>query len=301
MNRIRNKKFLSLVNLLKNSTNTKKDYLEQIQFKDNYTFKIPYRKNNNRVLLDLFKDQHIQKHSYIEKIREFPKKPRSNKKSFRKTERIEKSNILYLDNLTKNKDLKLIYSVKKGDYFSDIFFKSIDPLYDTLYYYEKKEYIKKFKLKIIDIFNKQLFYKKYDYSTKDFKKSDLDHYFTSNLPITLGMLKVYADVLSVNLIYKNTNNTNQYLNRFDPNRATVLIYESNDKIYSVKSSTTYVRGIILKNFIKFDQKPIKEILQKMKINELHNIARMLNLSTKKKGKVGKINKKKDDLIEEILI
>ena len=300
MNRIRNNKFISLVSLLKNSNNPKKDYLDQIQFIDNYTLKIPYRKSNNRVLLNLFKDQPSDKTQYIEKVKQTNNKPIAIKNSFTKTAKLEKTNIIYLDNIIKNKDLKLIYSIKKGDYFSDIFFKSIDPLYDTLYYDEKKEYLKKVKLKIIDIFNKQQFYKKYDYSTKDFKKSDLDHYFTSNLPVTLGMLKVYADVLSVNLVYKNSSNTNQYLNRFDLNRATVLIYESTEKIFSVKGNTNYLRGTIFKNFLKFHQKPIKEILIKMKINELHNVARMLNLSTKKKGKVGRINKKKDDLIKEIL-
>ena len=300
MNRIRNNKFISLVSLLKNNNNPKKDYLDQIQFIDNYTLKIPYRKSNNRVLLNLFKDQPSDKTQYIEKVKQSNNKPIAIKNNFTKTAKLEKTNIIYLDNIIKNKDLKLIYSIKKGDYFSDIFFKSIDPLYDTLYYNEKKEYLKKVKLKIIDIFNKQQFYKKYDYSTKDFKKSDLDHYFTSNLPVTLGMLKVYADVLSVNLVYKNSSNTNQYLNRFDLNRATVLIYESTEKIFSVKGNTNYLRGTIFKNFLKFHQKPIKEILVKMKINELHNVARMLNLSTKKKGKVGRINKKKDDLIKEIL-
>ena len=110
------------------------------------------------------------------------------------------------------------------------------------------------------------------------------------------MLKVYADVLSVNLVYKNNENVNQYLNNFKKTRATVLLYESNDKIYSIKCKENFIRGSMLENFLKSNKKPIKEILNKMKIHEIHNIARMFDISTKKQGKNGKINKLKSDLI-----
>ena len=311
MNRIRNKKFFNIVEILKKTNNNRQNYLKSIQLLENYSLIFPSKKFYNRSLLNLFNED--------DKINRLANKTNRNDLTSNKHHKKEfnnisndidnitnnttnKVNITYLNQL-KNTDssIKLIYSLKKRDYFSDIFFKSIDPLYATLDYNEKKEYIKNKKLKIIDIFNKQAFYKKYDYSTKDFKKSDLDHYFTSNLPITLNMTKVYCDVFSVNFVYKNTLNTNRFMNRFNKNRATFILYEAYDKVYGIKNKDSYIRGSLLENFLKFNKKPIKEILEKMKISEIQNVAKMLNITTKKQGKVSKINKVKSDLINEILI
>ena len=327
MNRIRNKKFLSIVENLKHTTNPKADYIDIIQLKNNYLLSFPFKNRYNKSLLNIFNEtgkinrtsnsvyNYDKKKSFDNSSNNHIKNSFDNgsnnhiKNSFDNEiqknnigKYSDKLNIIYLNQLKKTiPSINLIFSIKKGDYYSDIFFKSIDNLYDTLDYSEKREYIKNMKLKIIDVFNKQGFYKKFNYSTKDFKKSDLDHYFTSNLPISLGMLKVYSDVFSVNLVYKNTNNTNTYMTSFDKNRATLIIYDSNDRVYGIKNKTDYFRGNSLKNFLKYDKIPIKEILEKMKIGEIQNIARMLNISTKKQGKVSKINKVKIDLINEILI
>ena len=92
---------------------------------------------------------------------------------------------------------------------------------------------------IIGEWKKQKFYKEYDYSSRDFKKIDLDHYFTSNLSITLNMLKVYSDVLQINLIYKDPENEVQFMNYFKKNRVTVIIYEGNEKIYTIKKKQDF--------------------------------------------------------------
>ena len=339
MNLIRNKKFLSMVENLKFTTHNKKEYIDSIQFEDNYTISVACNKQPIKNLLNLFNK--IESIKRLEKSENYntgygrngndrngydrnvydrngndrsgydragydntKKIIRKKNTSFFDPNDIETKSlkINYLNLLIKSvKDLDIIHSNKTGDYYSDIFFKSIDNLYSTLDNGEKIEYIKNIKLKTVDIFNKQGFYKKYNYSLKDFKKSQLDLTFTMNESIMVGMLKVYADVFSINLIYKNENNTNQYMNNFNKNRVTVILYESTDKIFSIKKKGRFVRGIELENFLHFEKKPIKEIMEKMKTPDLHNIARMFAISTKTMGKDRKINKIKANLIKEILL
>jgi len=318
MKRIKNRKFLSLVDKLNRNTNSKENMLSKFQQEKNYIIVFPVKSKYNKSLLNLFNSLKGIQRNYKEfkyTDRSYNTKLNDNIELNKQKDKISiksKSNSLqaisntaiqisYLKSLVNTlTNIDIICSLKKGDFYSDIYFKSIDPLYNTLDYYEKKKYIKDVKLKSIDIFNKQQFYKKYNYSTKDFKKSNLDHIFTGNLPITLGMLKVYSDILSINLIYKNITNSSQYMNGFNKNRVTIIIYEANDKIYTLRRKGTFLRGLELKNFLKFEHKPIKEILEKMKINEVQNTARMLNISTKKPGRVNKINKTKDEVIREIL-
>ena len=301
MNRIRNKKFLNIVSDLENTQHIENYILDKCQLVENYKLIYPIYKRYNLGLASLFKDfGRINKYSQFENREKLNKKPDDLKEKmvFNNKKPI---NVAYFEKLKNLKsDIEVVYADKRYDYYSDIFFKAIDPLYSLLDFNEKREYLKNVKLKVIDIFNKQKFYKEYDYSSRDFKKIDLDHYFTSNLSITLNMLKVYSDVLQINLIYKDSENEVQFMNYFKKNRVTVIIYEGNEKIYTIKKKQDFVRGSDLEKFLKYDKIPIKEILAKMKMPELHNIAKMRDIRIKKMGKVNKINKVKQDLINEIL-
>ena len=68
------------------------------------------------------------------------------------------------------------------------------------------ECLKNIKTEVISKFQKEDFYKDFDYSTKDFKKSSLDDTFCLNKNITLSMLKVYSDVLNINCVHIYDNN-----------------------------------------------------------------------------------------------
>ena len=51
------------------------------------------------------------------------------------------------------------------------------------------------KIKCIDIFNKQQYYKKYSYSSKDFKKSDLENVFSMNFLASIGSVSPFVGLL----------------------------------------------------------------------------------------------------------
>ena len=157
------------------------------------------------------------------------------------------------------------------------------------------------KLRCIDIFNKQQYYKKYSYSSKDFKKSDLENTFSMNLSITLPMIKVYANIFGFNIIYKDIDSKYQYLTRFVKENCTVLMVEDNNNIYTLyDKSQMFVRGITLSNILEINKKLDDKNLSKSKLNEIQNIAKMKNIDVKKAGKTGKINKTKQELIDEII-
>ena len=183
--------------------------------------------------------------------------------------------------------------------------KSIDPIFRSL---SDKKYIenllKHLKIKLIDIFNKQEFYQKYEFSTKDFKKSELEETFMTNLPITLYMLKIFANIFDTNLIYKNLNqdkSTYQYLNNFISNRVTVILFDYDNKIFSiVPKNGNYIRGEDLAKYLGYKNSFTEPDLLKCNLDKIQNLSKMKNICIKKQGKTGKINKKKEDLIKEIL-
>jgi hypothetical protein len=92
-----------------------------------------------------------------------------------------------------------------------------------------------------------------------------------------------------------------YLNTYIDNRATVYILEDSDKLYSIKSKqANYILGIEAKPYIHFQIVREKTSLEKKLLEEIQNIENAIGISIKKEGKSGLINKKKEEIIDEIV-
>lgn len=313
MQRINNYKFKSLVSQLKNKQiGGLSNKLNSIQ--PNAVFSI-IANNNTGYKMDLLK-----LYNSIDKIKQHRHQSYDKKTDTIDSRNKQKTNITKPTTSLSNKvsiksvnnllDISPDYSllsVKKdsrNDCYSNVFFKNIDPIYRTSRDNRfNTDYLKKQKIKIIDIFNKQEFYKKFAYSSKDFKKSDLENSFTMNYNINLNMIKVYCNIFRINFIYKNVDdNTFTYMTKFEPNNASFMLIEEHNNLHTVyNKATTYIRGIELSSILNYKKTFDKKTLEKMKLDELQNIAKMKNKDIKKQGKVSKINKTKDELISEICI
>lgn len=198
-----------------------------------------------------------------------------------------------------NEDISIIENDIKDDYLSNIYFSSLSNSFYIQSNSDKTETLKQMKLDLITIFNKENYYKKYDYTLKHFKKIEADRIFAGNLPITIQMLKIYGDIMNVNVVYMENYNP-LYITKYNPNNATCIIQKCNNKIYSLKHKTRFIRGDHFKSFLKIDNIYSTDALNKMKLTELQNIAYMKNLNIKQEGRVGKVNIKKDTLINNIV-
>ncbi len=208
---------------------------------------------------------------------------------------------IYLDNLSNDKNVILIgYLKSKIDVLSYLCFECLS---DEIYIMQTKDKINKIKeckLDCISIFNIENLFKTCNFTSKECKKSDLDDVFTNNKPINISMLKVIGAVLNINIIYIK-NNEKDFLNILKENRATLLIIEHNDMLYTVKKKSGFLRANEIEKYgITIKRTFSKESLEKMKLEEIQNIANSLNIDIKKEGKTGKINKKKEELIENII-
>lgn len=192
-----------------------------------------------------------------------------------------------------NKDILDVYLIT--------FLDTISTYYSGLPINDKRELLKSIKIDTITTFNKEELYKKVIYSSKDFTKSDIEDAFMTNKPISIKMLKVLADTIDCNFIYIH-DEIRQFITPFISNRATVILYEQEDKVYGFKNkdhTRIFIRGNEVFDIVKIEGTYNDTILGKMKLEELHNLAMMYNIETKKQGKVGKINIKKEELIEKI--
>jgi hypothetical protein len=293
----KNDKIQSRLEKIQTNTTLSLDYEYEkysLQLSKLYNANIKDHKQSNQ--------KHLNVHTY-EKVQH---------KSYPKPDRLEIHNkFTYLKNIYSiNKILERhinlgVFLHKKVNYidnYSLSLFKTLDSKIrnssDRVY---NKLYLKNMKLRCIDIFNKQQYYKKYSYSSKDFKKSDLENTFSMNLSITLPMIKVYANIFGFNIIYKDIDSKYQYLTRFVKENCTVLMVEDNNNIYTLyDKSQMFVRGITLSNILEINKKLDDKNLSKSKLNEIQNIAKMKNIDVKKAGKTGKINKTKQELIDEII-
>lgn len=209
----------------------------------------------------------------------------------------------YLKELTKKEPTLNILSINRtGDYLSTILLSALSPLFYNLPDNDKVDELKSTKLELITIFNKENYYRNYDYSTKHFKKIEADDILSNNLPITVNMLKIYGDILSLNIVYIFDNKT-EFITKFNKSRATVIISETKSKVYTVShsSSDKFLRGSDCEKILNVNTRFSKCTLESKKLDELQNIAKMLNLDIKKQGKTGRVNIKKEELIEMIAV
>ncbi len=208
---------------------------------------------------------------------------------------------IYLDNLSNDKNIILISYLKtKIDVLSYLCFECLS---DEIYIMQTKDKIntiKEYKLDCISIFNIENLFKTCNFTSKECKKSDLDDVFTNNKAINKSMLKVIGAVLNINIIYLK-NDEKEFLNVLKDNRATILIIEHNEMLFTVKKKSGFIRGNELEKYgVIIKRTYSKESLEKMKLEDIQNIANSLNIDIKKDGKTGKINKKKEELIENII-
>lgn len=209
----------------------------------------------------------------------------------------------HLKELTKKDPTLNILSINRtGDYLSTILLSALSPLFYNLPDNDKVDELKSTKLELITIFNKENYYRNYDYSTKHFKKIEADDILSNNLPITVNMLKIYGDILSLNIVYISDNKT-EFITKFNKSRATVIISETKSKVYTVTHSSPnkFLRGSDCEKILNVNTRFSKCTLESKKLDELQNIAKMLNLDIKKPGKTGRVNIKKEELIEMIAV
>lgn len=199
--------------------------------------------------------------------------------------------------------LNILSINKTGDYLSTIFVSALSSLFYNLPESYKIDELKSLKLEMITIFNRENYYRNYDYSTKHFKKIEADDILSNNLPITINMLKIYGDILSVNIVYICDLFRVMFITKFNKSRATVVISETKTKVYTItySSDNKFLRGCDCVKILKINTRFSKCTLESKKLDELQNIAKMLNLDIKKQGKTGRVNIKKEELIEMIAV
>lgn len=208
-------------------------------------------------------------------------------------------NIDILDKFTNKNNKYYIKSiVKKDDFLSICVFTAVSNIFNISPDTYKKQLLKDVKTDIIAKFNKEDYYKNYDYSIKHFKKSDAEEIFINNRPITLNMLKIYGDILDINIVYID-NKVINYITKFNKLSATIVIEDHINRVHLLCSKDKYIRGLECVDILNINKTFTTDSLSKLSLDNLQNIAKMKNLNIKKAGKTGKINIKKPELIELI--
>jgi len=213
----------------------------------------------------------------------------------------DKCTCMYLNKLVeKYNKLNILAQKKTGDYLSKILFSSLSQIFYSMTEYEQNDELKTIKLNMITKFNRDNYYRNYDYSTKHFKKIIADDTFSNNKIITVNMLKIYGDILNINIVYI-ANNIRTFITKFNINYLTVIISDYNSFVYTVGFDNTFLRGNMCLGILEINKKYSKSTLEKIKLDVLQNIAKMYNLDIKKQGKCGRINIKREELIDILAI
>ena len=292
------------------------------KFNDTYLFKtfcsgnsLKEIKNFNNIITNNTNKRPIEKdyknkNTSVDKLKVVFKNKSENQKDLIKDSKLKKNNdekslgifdkpSYILDSIVEEHSyISIICNKKKGDYLSIAFFSSISGIFNIASDVQKNDILKNIKLEMITKFVKENYYRNYDYSVKYFKKSDADEVFTNNNPVTVKMLKIYGDILNVNIVHIK-DNIIEFITKFNPNNATVLINEVNNNVYTLLSSNQFIRGDILKDILGIEKKHSETELLKYKLDKLQNIAKMKFIDIRKAGKTGKINVTKTELIELI--
>ena len=192
-------------------------------------------------------------------------------------------------------------SKRNSDFYSQAFFRAINNELDIYTDKEMINYIKEIKYKVIEDFYARNIYKRKDYSSKHFKKNELDDVFANNLSISLHMLRVYGDVFNLNIVYIDSEGSFIFLTFYDKEKATVIITEDNYSVYTLRpKGGTFIRG---KQFYKYLYNKMsynKDKLDTLSISNLQNICKLMTIDYKKKGKTKRINKTKKELTYELI-
>ena len=161
------------------------------------------------------------------------------------------------------------------------------------------QHLKNIKYNVVENFNKHNLYKINNFSSKDFKKSDIDDVFANNKNITFNMLKIYGIVFQTNIIYIDKNDI-QFMTNFIPNRVSIILTEDNDYLYSIKiRGVPYIRGERLMNILDINRVIRHQNINSFNLKKLQNLCKMKNMDYRKMGKTKKINKTKEELVKEL--
>ena len=194
-----------------------------------------------------------------------------------------------------------IISVPKNNFdsYSEIYLKSLDNQLCVIPKNKVINHLKHIKYKVVEHFNKNNLYKIYNFSSKDFKKSDIDDVFANNKKISKAMLKIYGRVFNTNIIYIHPKHV-EFMTNFIPTKVTFLITEDDSHLYSVRvNKSAFIRGEELVDIFKINRVFQQDVLQKFKLDVLQNLCNMKNIDYRKIGKTKKINKTKDEIIKEL--
>ncbi len=232
-----------------------------------------------------------------------------NTKPIAKNNEFKKYDNDLLNKLNTDENLIILeYLENKDDVFAYLCFDSICDDFYIKSFKDKQNLLREYKIDCVSIFNKENLFKECNFTSKECKKAEIDEYFIENKKIPLCMLKVIGSVLNLNIVYIENKQIPVYLNKFNSNNATILVYKLNNKYYTIKPKKGLIRGEFIKKLLNELKIGIentislknKDSLDKMKLEELQNIANSLNIDIKKDGKTGKVNIKKEELIEIIL-
>jgi len=282
---------------------------ELIEFRKLYSnvyndeYIIDKKQNNRKIGIEYNTNGNSNiKYSQLKKIFNITESPSRNigknnnkpeKIEFTENKRLSKTKIINLDNY----DYKY-YNKKERDVYSWMFFNIFCDEIHKMNITERQELLKNIKYEVLVDFNKHDMYKLYSYN-EDFKKSELDYIFGMKQDVPLSMIRIYGDVFNINVITINKEGNIKFMNICKSRRATWLIVESENGegwyniIKRKDSENKYLR------YEEIDEIKIKKAEEKMGLDELQNYAKGLGIDPKKEGKVGKKNKLKSELVEEI--
>jgi hypothetical protein len=185
------------------------------------------------------------------------------------------------------------------------FMQTFDMEFNFVPYEQQCEWLKQIKFDILTEFHKQRLYQSNSYSAStDFKKSDLEDVFTTNKNISISMIRVFADVFGIYLIWLSSDGilhcpsicTNPknivWILVEDSNGGWYVLYpdkSSGHLYYQYKDIVPYMNSVI--------PKTIPANIALLNLEELQLWSRLRGIDHKKEGKTGKRNKLKEELLE----
>lgn len=164
---------------------------------------------------------------------------------------------------------------------------------------KKRECMKNIKYKLSVDLDKKDLYKKYNYSTKRFKKSTLQADLMDNKCLKTDSFHRYlGDYFDLNFIIKRAD-TFEFLNEYSKNRYSILIFGVDDDYYIQYNINghSFVDNDYTKEFNKIQN---RNLYNKKTRTDLQTIATNHDINIMKKGKSGFIKKTKKELIEELV-
>ena len=189
-------------------------------------------------------------------------------------------------------------SKRTYDALSIILLRTLDSSLALLGKRELTAYLKTFKFDTMEDFTVRDLYRTCNYSSKYFRKRSIDDVFGNNLTIHPQMIKIYGDVLNLNIIRMDYGKID-YITNFIKERATIILWEDSQYIYSIKSRRSFLRGTELKTILKYDARIDTNTLDRGNDTVIKNLCRMKNINIRKQIHNRFVNKTRAELVAEL--